>query len=131
MQKIALAVIQNTQGHVLIIKRKIPEESKTLTKLSWAFPGGRPEKQENMEQTVIREIKEEVGLYVKIKSKLSSRQHPDFPVEITYFACETTSNQQAIPDDDEVSEILWVSPKKLKQYLTQNISPDVQAYLRV
>ncbi|MBT3231096.1 NUDIX domain-containing protein [Candidatus Uhrbacteria bacterium] len=131
MENIAIGIVRNRQGQVLIIRRKNPEESPHLTKLFWAFPGGRPEQGESLEETVIREIKEETDIDVKINHLLSTRLHPEFPVHATYFACHPINQaQKPVPDNKETIDARWVIPDQLEKYFTTNLSPDVIAYLR-
>ena len=52
-------------GRILLIKRKTP-----VFKGYWALPGGRMDEGETPEEAVVREIKEETGLTVKIVEKI-------------------------------------------------------------
>ena len=55
IQGIALAIVQNDDGEVLIIKRKNPEKGKDTVELKWAFPGGKISDYESHEETAERE----------------------------------------------------------------------------
>jgi 8-oxo-dGTP diphosphatase len=61
----ATAIIPSAQNEILLIKRITPPFIGY-----WALPGGRAEPDENVEQTVIREVKEETGLDVTIVRKV-------------------------------------------------------------
>ncbi len=59
------AIIEFPPDTILLIKRKtVPFKG------YWALPGGRVEKGETVEQTVVREVKEETGLDVEIVRKI-------------------------------------------------------------
>jgi 8-oxo-dGTP diphosphatase len=55
---ISIAIVQNLDGKFLIALR--PSESHQGGK--WEFPGGKVESSESFEQTMLREVYEEVGL---------------------------------------------------------------------
>lgn len=61
---IVVAVVKNSKGKILIAQRKDPETLKADGK--WEFVGGHIEFGENPEAAVIREVKEESGLKVKV-----------------------------------------------------------------
>ena len=60
MDVIVLAII-TSGGQVLIIRRVLTPAD--VPDLVWAFPGGKVEDSETLEQAVIREVAEEAGLY--------------------------------------------------------------------
>ena len=56
------AVVTDESGRVLLVKRK-----NYPSKGYWALPGGRVEYGESVTATVVREIKEETGLDIRVK----------------------------------------------------------------
>ncbi len=61
----ATAIIEFSPGRILLIKRNtVPFKD------YWALPGGRAESGETVEQTIIREVKEETGLDVEVVRKV-------------------------------------------------------------
>ena len=61
----ATAIIPFPHNRILLIKRKTPPFTGY-----WALPGGRVDPGETVEQTIVRETKEETGLDVAVVSKL-------------------------------------------------------------
>ncbi len=61
----ATAIILYPDNKILLIKRSTPPFIGY-----WALPGGRVEAGETVEQTVVREVKEETGVNVKIVRKV-------------------------------------------------------------
>ncbi len=63
--KTSTAIVPFPDGKVLLVKRNTPP-----FKDYWALPGGRMDPGETIEQTVVREVREETGLEVAIVSRL-------------------------------------------------------------
>jgi 8-oxo-dGTP diphosphatase len=61
----ATAIIPYPQNKILLIKRSTPPFVGY-----WALPGGRVDPGETVEQTIVREVKEETGLDVTVVSKV-------------------------------------------------------------
>ena len=61
----ATAILPFPPEKILLIKRKTPP-----FKGYWALPGGRADPGETVEQTILREVKEETGLDVVVVSKV-------------------------------------------------------------
>ncbi len=58
----------------------------------WEFPGGKINPGETAEECIIREIKEELGIEIQIKTMLpqSSHSYPDLHVRLHPFVCRIT-----------------------------------------
>jgi len=58
----------------------------------WEFPGGKINPGETAEDCIIREIKEELGVEIQIKTPLpfSSHAYPDLHVRLHPFVCRIT-----------------------------------------
>ena len=63
--KTAAAIIEFPNNKILLIKR-----GTRVFRGYWALPGGRAEPRETVEETVVREVKEETGLNVEILKKI-------------------------------------------------------------
>ena len=61
----AIAIIEFPDKKILLIKRGTP-----VFRGYWALPGGKVEDGETVEEAVVREVKEETGLKVKIMRKI-------------------------------------------------------------
>ena len=66
---------------------------------------------ENLEQTVLREIKEEVGLEAAPPRYLSSQAWP-FPHSLM-LGFETTATGEPVPDGEEITDAGWYSADNL------------------
>jgi len=101
----ATAIIPYPQDKILLIKRD------TLPfKGFWALPGGRLDADEVVEQTCIREVKEETGLDVEITDKIGEYHEHGFMDGVHYdyypacFIVKVTGGQ-TVKQDSEIQEI--------------------------
>lgn len=117
LMQIALAVVKNTQGEVLLVKRKHPEKGINDAKLTWVFPGGKIEAYDTPEETAVQETLEETGHYIEVITLINKRKHPQYPVHISYFECKLTTNATTdLIDDHEVEQFAWVKTHKITNH---------------
>jgi len=108
LQDIGLGLVFNKNGELLIDRRL---ETSSMGGM-WEFPGGKKKPNECIEETIARELKEELGIIVKVGAKLLSFDHA-YTHKKLYFTvhfCEWISGQ---PKPLASQNILWVSPEKL------------------
>ena len=129
--RIALGIVTNKDGEVLIIQRKKQEKGAGHAVLHWAFPGGKVEDGETISEATKREVLEETGYTVEVEREISSREHPQFPVYVYYSACKVTSRQPLEKSDREVNQIKWVKPKDLQDIFTTDFDEKVKKFLNV
>lgn len=94
-------VIIEIDGGIILIKRKNPPPG-------WAIPGGFVDYGETIEDTVIREAKEETGLDINIVRQFHTYSHPDrdprhHTVSTVFIA--TASGSPEAGDDAKKAEI--------------------------
>jgi len=126
---IGLAIIEN-KGKVLIGKRK--DTDKWVKNLSWAFPGGRFNSFE-LEHDLIKTVKEETNLDIKVNSLISSRVHPDsgfnkVQIVALYFHCSLTDQKNEKAGGD-LKKVIWVKPTDVYKYFTTSSNDDVVKFL--
>ncbi|MDE1850483.1 MAG: NUDIX hydrolase [Candidatus Micrarchaeota archaeon] len=107
----AAAVIQNEEGRVLLGRRGV------FPKGIWVFPGWGIEYGESSEQTVIREIKEEIGLEIKpvrlikvfemILPKINTHRI------IFFYLAKAVGGEVKLTSD--IDEIKWVFPEEISK----------------
>lgn len=106
----AAAVIK--KDDLYLCARRKENKYKYLSK-KFEFPGGKVESGETLQEALVREIYEELGVKVCINNELKKVQHeyPDFKVEITFFSCNFVDNYQYVNFDHE--EIIWLPAAEL------------------
>jgi 8-oxo-dGTP diphosphatase len=128
MDVIVLAII--TCGpQVLIIRRA--QTATDVPNLVWAFPGGKVEDGETLEQAVIREVAEETGLHITRVHLLYARIIPHTTRLALYYHCPLSSS--VLPDPEinqrEVGAAAWVSGPEALSIFTSVVAAPVAAFL--
>lgn len=83
---VTCAIIINNKGEVLVTQRSL---SMSLP-LKWEFPGGKIEANETAEDCLLREIKEELNIEIKIIRSLPNNRHnyPSASINLIPFICD-------------------------------------------
>ena len=105
------AALIRQNGKLLITKRP---EGGHLAGL-WEFPGGKQEEGETLEACLEREIREELGVRVKVGLCLATAEHEYSSRRITLhlFQCVPLEGQ---PRGLEGQETKWIDPKDIRRY---------------
>ncbi|MFA6250509.1 MAG: NUDIX hydrolase [Candidatus Shapirobacteria bacterium] len=109
-QKVVVrAIIVNENSEVLLGKR-----ARGMAEGKFAIIGGKPEKGENNTETVIREIREEIGVEFKGEywyEEIDNKTDPKDPWKVVWFVGKITGGM--VMDPNEVSDIIWASADRL------------------
>lgn len=123
---LVVAGIVKKDNTFLLIRRRKVEWS-----LCWAFPAGIVEDfDKDTSSAVIREVKEETGVDMRVIRYLGSRIHPQTDKTISYWFWEYLSGEMVCGDCSEIIELGWYTPKKIIQLITSDIYPPVLALLQ-
>ena len=110
---VAACALIDADGRVLIAQRP---EGKSMAGL-WEFPGGKIEAGERPEQTLIRELKEELGIVVKedclAPLTFASHRYPDFHLLMPLYVCR---RWEGSVEARERQKLKWVHPNALRDY---------------
>jgi 8-oxo-dGTP diphosphatase len=108
---VAACALIDADGRILMSKRP---ESKTHGGL-WEFPGGKIEDGESPEQTLRRELWEELGVEPCEQCfqvfSFASHRYADFHLLMPLFLCR---QWDGIPRPKEGQEIRWVFPNRIR-----------------
>lgn len=110
------AVIRNPAGEVLLMKRGLKAKNETGT---WIIPGGAVEFGEAMAGAMAREVKEELGIEIKVLRQYGCADHI-MPKEnqhwvSTIFECEIIAGEPQILEPEKCSEIGWFALEKIRE----------------
>ena len=110
---VAACALLDADGRVLIARRP---EGKPMAGL-WEFPGGKVEKGETPEVSLIRELKEELGIDVSqaclAPLTFASHSYEDFHLVMPLYVCRRWSG---LVQPLEGQELAWVAPVRLSGY---------------
>lgn len=100
---------------VLLVKQKVANRD-------WSLPGGRVENGETLEEAMIREMKEETGLDVKVKNLLYVCDKPDALPSLLHitFLLERIEGEITLPsnefDHNPIQDVQIVRIEELSSY---------------
>lgn len=108
MIHVTCAIIVNSQKQVLVTQRS----SAMQLPLKWELPGGKIEPNETPEACLIREIKEELDISIKIDQSLVPNDHnyDNQVIRLIPFTCTWVSGEIQLK---EHADYRWLHPKDL------------------
>jgi 8-oxo-dGTP diphosphatase len=110
---VAACALVDPDGRVLIAQRP---EGKSMAGL-WEFPGGKVEPGELPEQSLIRELQEELGITVKPEClaplTFASHTYPEFHLLMPLYVCR---RWEGFVEAREKQRLKWVRPNELRNY---------------
>src|SRR5579872_1053487 len=110
---VAACALIDADGRVLIAERP---QGKSMAGL-WEFPGGKVEAGERPEESLIRELNEELGIVVKeaclAPLTFASHVYPDFHLLMPLYVCR---RWEGFVQGREQQKLKWVRPLELRNY---------------
>ena len=108
---VVAGLIRDETGRYLITRRR---EGTHLEGL-WEFPGGKREAAETLEQSLARELSEELGAVFTVTERVETVRwaYPEKTVLLHFFRCQVASGTIA-PREGQLME--WVAPAEFRRY---------------
>lgn len=108
---VAVGVIQNSRGQILIAKRAASAHQGGL----WEFPGGKVDAGETLQQALKRELKEELAIEVCASEPLIQIRH-DYPDKSVFLDVHKVTDFSGEPKGNEGQPVKWIDPSDLKSF---------------
>jgi 8-oxo-dGTP diphosphatase len=109
----AACALIDVDGRVLRAERPAGKPMAGL----WEFPGGKVETGERPEETLIRELKEELGITVSepclAPLTFASHVYPDFHLLMPLYVCR---RWEGVVTPLEGQRVVWAKPNRLRDY---------------
>ncbi|PEE70476.1 NUDIX domain-containing protein [Bacillus thuringiensis] len=115
-------VMQARVTGILIEDEKVLLVKQRVANRNWSLPGGRVENGEMLEEAIIREMREETGLEVKIKKLLYVCDKPDASPSLLHitFLLEKITGEITLPsnefDHNPIHDVQMVPIKDISHY---------------
>ena len=113
-----LCYIEKNDKYLMLYRNK---KENDLNEGKWIGVGGKFEEKESPEECLIREVKEETGLSIRIqdgfKQQVEYSPKPNIHKKVVYFLGEW-GGDQVVKQEEEVSEIKWINLEDAEQVLT-------------
>ncbi|MGV8844659.1 MAG: Nudix family hydrolase [Pseudomonas sp.] len=113
--QVAVAVIRNPQGQILIAKRAQQQQQGGL----WEFPGGKLEAGESVLTALARELNEELGIELGTGASAARpliQVRHDYPDQQVLLQVWEVSAFTGTPYGAEGQPLAWVTPQQLGNY---------------
>ena len=123
---IVLGIVYNPKTKKILIGKRVKDPD--IKELTWAFPGGKQEKGEELEDALKREIKEETCLDVESLGTIFAKTYPERRNLLSiYYLCEVIKGKEC-PGED-FKELKWVAPEELEKHFTTSFHPHLREYI--
>jgi 8-oxo-dGTP diphosphatase len=110
---VAACALIDADGRVLLAQRPAGKPMAGL----WEFPGGKVEQGERPEETLIRELKEELSITVSeaclAPLTFASHTYPDFQLLMPLYVCRRWEGTVIATEGQQLT---WVKPNRLREY---------------
>ncbi|MBW3000815.1 NUDIX domain-containing protein, partial [Candidatus Woesearchaeota archaeon] len=105
------------------------EKDPHIKKLTWCFPGGRPNYEEDLEVNLKYIIRTKTGLEADVKEIVFAKTYPEKKEFLSIYYLVEPSRGEEKPGEN-INELKWVKPTEVKRYFTTSLHPKVLEFLK-
>ena len=111
MINVVAAVIKDDNEKILITQRNLKKSQGGL----WEFPGGKIEQGETREEAIIREIKEELTIDIKVDSYFDEKvfNYPEKDINLIALECKKINGDIKLLEHEDYK---WVNSSELENF---------------
>lgn len=111
MINVVAAVIADESGKILITQRNLKKAQGGL----WEFPGGKIELNETREDAIIRELKEELNIDVKVEGYIDEKifNYPEKDINLIALKCNILNGNMVLNEHEDAR---WIDRDELTNY---------------
>nr|WP_185948961.1 NUDIX domain-containing protein [Microbispora sp. CL1-1] len=102
-------IVRDGDGRVLLLRHRLWPEGR-----QWGLPTGSAKKRETFQDTVVREVREETGLTVRVGELVQLRSGYRLRVEVAAYEAEFVGGTMKL-DPREILEARWCAPDDLPE----------------
>ena len=108
---VVAGLIRDPEGRYLITRRRKGTHLEGL----WEFPGGKREPDETLEESLARELSEELGAVFRVTQHVETLRwaYPEKTVVLHFFRCQVASGA-IVPQEGQL--MAWVAPNDFRHY---------------
>ena len=122
-----LGIVYNPKTKQILIGKR--ENDQYIKKLSWVFPGGRPEYKKDLEFYLKYQIKIKTNLEVNVKNIVFAKTYPEKREFLSiYYLCEFINGKEK--PGKQFVELKWVKPTEVTEYFTTSLHQNLLGYLK-
>ena len=100
-------ILENEEGHILLLKRS---HDSLINPGRWDLPGGKVDACENFQDAIHREVKEEIGLDVRLTHLIGSSDYRVIGTNVVFLIMHGEIGPEDIRLSREHDEYLWIIP---------------------
>lgn len=118
IQPVILAVIKDNDKYLLTKRANLDKEDEAYFKGKWEIPGGGLEFGESPEETLHREVIEELGIEVDVQTllpKINHRVKDDWQGIFISYLCTKAYEDDEITLNEECSEYGWFTYEEIQK----------------
>ena len=126
---VAGKAIIRKKGQILLLQRSLKSE---FDPGLWELPGGKIDYGENLVEALKREVKEEVGLVIRVGRPFKTWHFYKDPFWVTgiTFLCDYISGSVSL--SSEHADYVWIDPDEYKNYpLSTSMEEQIKSYLEL